>query len=218
MKRRASTSAAKQPPRKKQKKTPKSLAFQAPVTSSPEKKNMDQNNTVAQATTLTDDWVVSTTNLLNGATQGAGNNQRIGRKVIMKTLQLSWSAQLDPTSTLGCNLRVRVVYDKQANGATFPITNYLVADSFYSPQNLSFADRFVTLYDEILDPLSTQNNFCVSGKVYRKINLETMYSGTTATIADISTGSVFLIFSQNNNAATAPPTYKYYSRIRYIDN
>jgi len=114
-------------------------------------------------------------------------------------------------------VRVKVIYDKQANGVAPTAVDVFAVDSFYSPNNLDNADRFVTLADFITPPMSVANEFCVSGKSYTKINLDTLWTSTAGNIANVKTGSIYLLACQNGNAGVAAPTFTYYSRVRYQD-
>lgn len=186
----------------------------------PEYKFIDVDG-VASATSipLSNDWTTpGATFLLNGLVPGSLATQRIGRKVNMKSLYIRATVQLATTSVRGGNIRMIVFYDKQANGTAPAVTDLLVEDSFYSPNNLSNRDRFVVLADQVFDPIGTQADYQKSCVVYKKINLETMFNaGTAGTIADITSGSIYIMFAQSGTIATGNPTASWYSRIRYTD-
>lgn len=188
-------------------------------TSSPELKFVDNVNNANLAGSSA--FVApSATTLLNGLVPGSTASQRIGRKILMTSLYIRWSFRMAPTATQGAPLRVVVVYDKQANAAAPAVTDIFTVDDFLSPNNLSNRDRFVTLCDEITEPIGTTGvAYQVAGTIYKKINLETMFNaGTAGTIADITSGSVYLVFAQGGQIATASPNFSWYSRIRYSDN
>jgi len=156
--------------------------------------------------------------LLNGLVPGSGADQRIGRKVTIKSLLLKYSFNLGATSTGGSPCRILVVYDKQANAVAPNITDVLLADAFNSPNNLSNRDRFVTLVDQITDNISVQWNFSIGGSIFKKLNLETMFNaGTAGSIGDITSGSILIFAAQAGNIGTASPGLIFRSRIRYQD-
>ena len=169
---------------------------------------------------LSNDWTTpGATFLLNGLVPGSLANQRIGRKISIKSLYVRATVQLASTSVRGGNIRMIIFYDKQANATAPAVTELLVDDSFWSPNNLSTRDRFVVLCDHVFDHIGTQDKFSDSAVIYKKLNLETMFNaGTAGTIADITSGSIYIMFAQSGTIGTANPTASWYSRIRYTDN
>lgn len=156
--------------------------------------------------------------LLNGLVPDSTATGRIGRKIQMKSLYLRLVPSMAATSTFGGSIRVIVVYDKQANAVAPAVTDVLVTDTFTATNNLSNRDRFVVLYDQISDPLSTAGQVATHMEYYKKINLETCFNaGVAGTIGDITTGSVYIMAAQSGGIGTAAPTVNFRSRIRYSD-
>lgn len=156
--------------------------------------------------------------LCNGIVPGSGASNRIGRKIVMKSILLRWSIALSPTTTQGGTFRVMIVYDKQANATAPVVTDILLSANYTSQNNLSNRDRFVILSDMITDPISAGGNYSLSGKLYKKLNLETMYNaGVAGTIGDITTGSLYILIGNNGTFATAQPIITYETRVRYED-
>lgn len=197
------------------------LRFQAnTVGAGPEKKNLDTDLSVGAAIATgvsSAAWTIAAAQLINGVAQGATELTRVGRKIQMTKLEIIWSAVLQTTTANGCSMRFRVVYDKQANGVIPTIASIFAFDSFFSPNNLANSDRFITIVDEITEPLDQDNNTCVSGRISRKMSLETIFSGTGATVASIASGSMYLIACQNSFANTAAPALSAICRLRFID-
>lgn len=156
--------------------------------------------------------------LLNGLQTGATATTRIGRKINLKSLYMRYTVGLTATSTGGCQFRILVVYDKQANGAACTITNVLLTDDFKAPNNLSYRDRFVVLADELTEPVSVQNNYQVVGTLFRKLNLEQMFNdGNAGDITDITTGSIYVFCAQSGGVGTGAPLFDFTNRIRFTD-
>lgn len=156
--------------------------------------------------------------LCNGIVPGSGANNRIGRKIVMKSVLIRWSVALQATTVGGGSVRMMLVYDKQANATAPAVTDVLVQNTFTSPNNLSNRDRFVVLWDEVTDSISINNNYSISGKFYKKLNLETMYNaGTAGTIGDITSGSLYVLIGNNGGFTTAQPQITYETRVRYLD-
>lgn len=157
--------------------------------------------------------------LLNGCIPGSNATNRIGRKIHMKSLVLRWGVNLRSTSVAGGNVRVLVVYDKQSNAAAPAITDILLTDDFYANNNLSNRDRFLTLIDIISPCVSTGGDVTCSGVEYRKLNLESMFNtGTAGTVADITTGSVYIFVAQTGTITTTAPDFFASARIKFLDN
>ena len=160
----------------------------------------------------------TTPQLLNGLANGSDASTRVGRKVTLKSVLVRASVALAPTSVGGSPIRILVVYDKQANATAPAVTDILLADAFTSQNNLSNRDRFVTVFDQVTDPLSVQNNFSVNQVMFKRINMETMFNaGSAGTIGDITSGSLYLLFAQNSGITVAAPTMIYRTRVRYTD-
>lgn len=174
-----------------------------------EKKNVD---ITTGATTSATAGLFSSFLLLNGMAQGATSNDRVGRKINMKSLLIR--GHWIPPSTQS-DLRFYVVYDKQTNAAT-PSNATALTESppdIDSMQNLDGSDRYIVLVDEIIEMAqgaSTRKQF----KIYRKLNLEVIFNSNTAgTVGDIVSGGVFAAFATSQGST--PVSFK--SRIRFTD-
>lgn len=168
----------------------------------------------------------SAASLCNGLQTGGGATQRIGRKIILKSIYLRithYGAGVTGTQT--GPLRVLVVYDKQTNGA-FPTVAAadgapLAYDDMTTPNNLYAADRFVTIFDKLLPPVGSASNpgapQTVTKKAFRKVNLPVIYNnGNVGDITDISSGGLYITFCQAGLQAAAS-TVDYVVRTRFVD-
>jgi len=157
--------------------------------------------------------------LLNGLVPDSTATGRIGRRVSIKSLyvRLAWAA--GAASTGSAPLRVLIVYDKQANAAAPAVTDVVTTDAFTSMNNISNRDRFVTLCDKLVEPCGVGVSLSVADMFYKKLNLPVQFNaGTAGTIGDITSGSIYIMFSQTGNLATSAGAVTWYSRIRYTDN
>jgi len=156
--------------------------------------------------------------LLNGLVPDSTATGRIGRRVLMKSLYIRVVTALQATSAGGAPIRMLVVYDKQANAAAPAVTDVLATNEFVSINNISNRDRFVTLVDQVIPTIGTGTEFAKSHVVYKKINLPVQFNaGTAGTIADVTSGSVYITFAQSGSITTAGPLITYYARVRYSD-
>lgn len=156
--------------------------------------------------------------LLNGVATGTDASSRIGRKAVIKSILLRITTSL-ATGTKGGAFRILCVYDKQANATAPAITDILLADAFNSPNNLTYRDRFVTIFDQVTDPVDAGGPNERAFTCYKKLNLETLWNaGTDALIGSIASGSIYLFVAQSGSIATNAPSVTIRSRVRYTDN
>ena len=79
------------------------------------------------------------------------------------------------------------------NGAAPSILGVFAVDNFYAHNNLANADRFITLFDHITDPLCVQGNLNSAGKLSKKLSLKPWFSGVAGTVASIASGLIYLL-------------------------
>jgi len=139
--------------------------------------------------------------LLNGVATGTDFTDRIGRKILMKSLFIRGLIYPQDTTVLNNMCRMIVVYDKQANGTAPVITDVLKTDSATAQLNLNNRDRFEVIFDKqwtagAMNTTATQtySNAPVhrSVKLYKRLNHEVQFGGTTNAIGSIQTGSLYL--------------------------
>lgn len=194
----------------------KHFAYQTnTISSGPEVKNVD----VAVAITPPPSAVTFTAGtLLNGINIGTSPITRVGRKIRMRKLGINITFALAPTSVGGSSIRTLVIYDKQSNLAAPAITDILNTNEFNSFNLLAYSDRFITLANDISEPISVQNNFSVARKLNIKMDLETVYDDVAGgTIASIHTGAIYIFFAQDSAITVAGPPILAISRLRYTD-
>jgi len=178
--------------------------------------------------------------LLNGVQTGAAFYNRVGSRVEMKNLHLRGYLYNAATS-LTTNLRLLVIYDRQPTGGLPTISDILqsrdqtgaTATTGDSEINLDNRDRFVILRDKQFYAPSCTNTAGVltngpqfpgndDGQwdinIFIKLKgLGTHYksSSNPTTIADISTGAMYMCFvaSQSDSCWSANLQY----RLRYED-
>lgn len=216
--------SAKDKPRVKRARTAQAAAFvqtKKVLASLMEKKVVD----TAQATYVCD--TTGSVTLMNGMAQGTDFTQRVGRKYTNVAVQLE--GQIIPadnvTQLIGNKIRVMVIYDKQPNGALPVITDVLTASTANAFMNLNNRDRFRVLIDHntTLGGLQETATQAVAASpnvenvsVFKKVNLETICDGTGATVADIQSGSIFLL-TIGSQAAGLGHIFVAALRIRFVD-
>jgi len=220
------------------------MSLTAAIRRAGELKGMDTALTQASVIATTNTNANSV--VLNLVQQGAGSWNRIGRKIHLKSLRLRGEVQwindgAAGTDNLDANVcRMVVVWDKQPSGAAIPTfdTVFGVTDqtgtestTFLNPIKYDNMDRFVVLRDCAIDfspNLWNGGAAAVADTKYKKVfdeyidmkSKEVVFLGQSnpMTIADISTGALYLAFRANNNSANGTCFNEAgIARLRYRD-
>lgn len=141
--------------------------------------------------------------------QGNTATTRIGRKVTLKSLLIRWSTPYG-TSTdnnQGWQGRIFVVYDREPL-VTPLAAQILVDDNINGLMNLDVVDRYIIIADQYIN--SSDGNRTGYGKIYKKFNLEQLYTGST-----LNSGQIYLFLNMNQN--TTANALSFSCRIRYTD-
>lgn len=159
---------------------------------------------------------------INKIALGAEDYQHVGNKIQCLRIGLrgivmpsTENVVVDPYN----EIRMIVLYDKQTNGALPAIGEiFTYPTDVNSPRNPDFSDRFITLADKsFLVYNKTGQNY--QGSKFRiniKKKLKTEFKGNGNTIADISTGSVF-VFWLSDSVLADHPFVKYDTAYTYMD-
>jgi len=156
--------------------------------------------------------------LINGVAVGAGTDQRVGRRVTMKSLWVRWNFTMQSTSVGTSPFRILIVYDKQPNGGTQPAaTLVLQTNDINGLKNLGQEKRFTTVMDEYIDCIGTAGPQSQIGQRFIKLNHEVEFSGTDATTASVATGALWAYIWQNGQITSVGPLSNFRTRVRYCD-
>jgi len=190
-----------------------SMARQIGATAGPTKpeiKNNDQTFVLTQAAVNT--W--SLVQHVNTIGQGTAVGERIGRKIVLKSLLVRWQGPGTTQPT-----RMMVVYDHSPNGALPAITDILTVNNINGVNVLANSDRFLILKDfypasHIPNGLATlAESFFLKFADGGLQNIWTDVIG--GTIAATSTGAIYIMCC---SAGGALATINCVSRIRYSDS
>lgn len=169
--------------------------------------------------------VVSTTpivTLLNGLSQGTTASTRIGRQILMKSIELRGHFQADSATTF-TPVRCACVLDRQPNGAAPAFTDIYDAATPTALRNISNKKRFKVLFDSGVlavtgNSSAPNDNSLIPYEHYRKIKIPVQYnSGNAGTVADIATNSLFMVFIGGTASGTADAGFTGSLRVRYED-
>lgn len=167
---------------------------------------------------------------LNGLVPGTGASQRIGKKCHFRSLLLRYNLGANAASGTAFQgyVRIMVFLDTQTN-ATAPTVAQLLETvggvlTASSPMNMDNRDRFKVLFDQgvPMDQTAGSSSSTRFIKLFKKMNITTIYNnGTAGTVADITSGSIYLLsMAEQAGAGTAPgafPRYDFITRLRYDD-
>lgn len=160
--------------------------------------------------------------LLNGTVPGSTATTRYGTKIKIKSISLKGYA-LSSSLTTVTKGTIHIVWDKNPNGLTFVMTDYLASATADSHPNLNNRNRFVTLCsmpfafagNNTTAAQQTSSSIQVAEK-YLKVNLDTIYNaGTAGTIGDINQGGLFLVTIGTTAAGNADADLGGIVRIRF---
>lgn len=173
--------------------------------------------------------------LLNGCVQGSDYTQRIGRKILLKSVYIRGfvtpqQAVVPSAATASVAQQVRMILfvDSQPNGAAPAVTDLLNTAHPASQLNLNNRDRFKVLRDEVINfgPLMPGvGTFAELGadligdvNVYKKLNLETIYNaGNAGTIADINSGALYMFWIGSVASNDQDSLARVSARVRFLD-
>jgi len=162
--------------------------------------------------------------LLNGIGPGLDAWNRVGRQILMKQLDLKLSFTQQNGAVNAQQLRYMVVYDRQPNGAIFTNANLLdnsVPLLWWTRKstNPDNRDRFEILMDRTIQV--NPNLLEMSAPVfdYRlPLTLPSQFNGAGATVASITTGSLYLVFFDQAPLGLINIKTSFATRLHYLDS
>ncbi len=169
-------------------------------------------------------------NSVNLIAQGVGEEQRVGRKCTIRSINMRWTGTLptvDAAATPGAQdtMRFIIFHDKQANGATAVVADILEDASEHSFNNLSNKGRFNILYDKMIDfnyralasdnaGVVSNNAVAISKNFYKKVLIPIEFSGATGAITEIRSNNISVL----GISATGTCGYTSTFRLRFSDD
>lgn len=176
--------------------------------------------------------------LINGVAQGSDNTNRVGRKVLAKSLDIN-AIFIGPTSNTqasasivpGSMVRWWVILDAQPDGATAtPADVWKTTSSFaVAHRNLDNSERFKVLRTGTVC-LSPMNQTAATPglpgypdkgyvDIFIPLNDAVRYSGTGATIASIASGAYYFCYCCDSAApgSGAATSVVYDTRFKFTD-
>ncbi len=166
------------------------------------------------------------TNSLLLIAQGLTAITRIGRRIIVRSLHwhinLTLGNQTDPTKTSDV-VRIILYVDRQANGATIAVLDFLESATFLSFRNLSNSKRFRVLMDKsfIMQASAFAGNGTAndSGRVVKqhhfntRLNLKVEYSAGGGAITELESNNIGVLAISEAGLTTLTSKI----RVRFTD-
>lgn len=152
---------------------------------------------------------------LNGLTKGDNVDQRSGRMVCWKSVQIQGQITRNASSTTQDRVRICLVIDKDPSGLGSGYTDIYDSLNVNSFRNLDNRKRYVILrsWNFVLDADKLEKYM----KFYKKLDMKTVFNSlNNGNIADIESNSISLFYISDR--ATNQPTFDGRIRLRYIDN
>lgn len=176
-----------------------------------EVKNFD-NNVAATLVGTAAPYILS---LTAGIAEGTANNQRVGQKILLKSVELEINAFISNANTLSNFMDFFLVWDKAPDGATTTVATILAT----SATNLTFGntanlERFVILRRLRLE-FDAASNFGYIGNIHLPLDLATRFSDTTG--APVSNDILVVAVSPQAAGAATSPSIAYVARVKYTD-
>lgn len=176
-------------------------------------------------------------NLLCSPQAGPDINERIGRKIQIKSVYIRGLVSSEAgdqdgpvvTTSPGQLARMIVFTDNQPNGAAPAVTDLLQSASALSQLNINGRDRFKIHIDKqwALKPYAYNNTSgfalaalsdAIAYKKFKVLNEETIFNATvSATITQITSGALYMFFIGTVPTGANDATAAFSTRVRYTD-
>lgn len=160
---------------------------------------------------------------LNLVREGTGDNQRVGRTIVIKSVQLNGSIVKASTATASTvEYDIAIVLDKQCNGANPTYANIFSGTTPHQLLNLDNSDRFQVLrrFQGVLGSQSLNTAGTAFSDVrdiisfYKQCNIPIKFDADNGDVTDLASNNLVLAWSTSSNNLIAAD---FNFRIRYSD-
>lgn len=155
--------------------------------------------------------------------QGASVNQRVGKKVLLKNVQIRGSG-FAGAATLASDSAIMLVYDRRPTGSLPAITDILVTANSASFNNDANSGRFEILYRKNFEfvgnltaPATGREAVTADKFLNLKMRPMVFKAAGTGAIGDIEQGALYCVTVGSVAAGTTAPTYNIGFRTRFLD-
>lgn len=180
----------------------------------PAESKIDDNITASIPITTAGVFATGVSAAINQITQGVANNQRLGSKIVIRSLAYRFDFDINSAATIPCAIRAIIFWDRQPNAYSVALSpaDLLATASYLSYNNVANSSRFVVLrnHNIALAPNGPQTAF-IEGFV--KLNMNSFYVNTVSD--NPTTGALMCLFI-GDQAANTPAVVASF-RTRFID-
>jgi len=157
--------------------------------------------------------------------QGVTESTRVGRKCVLKSIQMRILANYQPAAAAVAttNAWIYLVLDKQCNGAAAAVTDVFASATLSTAMhNLSNSQRFVILkkikmtFNPPAGATTAYNNIAKQVEMFKKCNIPLEFSSTTGAITEIRSNNIFLL-AGSDTLSDDTVVVAGNARVRYSD-
>lgn len=180
-------------------------------------------DTVLAETTVANSGTILNSSL-NLLVQGSGETQRVGRKVVLKSIHLRGFCEANDSATVGAEaVRIIIYLDKQANGAAATVGDILESADYRAFNDLEAFGRYIILKDwyfalnRMVNATITADKLFSVGMVLswnRRVNIPLYFEGSTGALTEVKSNNIGVMAITRSNLVVG---VEYHTRIRYSD-
>jgi len=156
---------------------------------------------------------------VNDQNAGTGASERIGNRALYTSFQLRASVVKNiavALATQAQQLRLMVVIDRQPNGVSIATGDLLqfAPTPIESPRNLNFNKRFTMLHDRIYNVNPAKPTMFL--QLFKSLRLNTTWTGGVGTLANVTQGSMYMVWWSDEPVGMDPPSVSVSRRLRWV--
>lgn len=138
---------------------------------------------------------------INLVPQGTGESQRIGRKIVIRSIDIKGIVVGNGVSTVPIMVQISIILDKQCNGAAAGYTDIYATNDINAFRNMAYSERFqvlktwrMAINPSTLIPAGTSYAPPFRNLTYHKsCSIPVEFSSTTGAITEIKSNNVFVV-------------------------
>ncbi len=182
------------------------------ITNLVERKFLKQRLVSADINTTSN--LLQITNLIHGT----GDGQRIGDKVMAKSIMIRGFISNNHGTAVDGQIRLIVFMNKRQNGITQILTGEILDDlNIVSLRNWAHASQYIVLYDQTIAVDTTQHSLIPFKIRLSKLNKKVIYEGTGAGQADAMANQYYFAWYGTVAGTTDNPQLTADVRLTYDD-
>ena len=163
---------------------------------------------------------------LVGAAQGAGDSQRVGRRIIVRSIQVRGTFLAVPTTSANFSgtVYLYLVQDTQCNGANPATTDIFTGTdmgaamlNIENTQRFRILKKWVVSFNAMAGVSAAYNNISRHIEWYKRCHMPVQFTATTGATTSVASNNLVLVAGVTPNGADDDITFSGTIRIRYDD-